>query len=145
MRTIKVSIVPLLCLIAVLAFANRFSPSLIATGQATTLSSPTNVTASDNAYATKVEIEWEAIRGVTLYSVFRNTSNDSSPAVAVGTTAEGNFFDTTGLSGQTYFYWVRADTGNNVSNLSGPDQGTRAAGVINGRVGRRVQLAGAYC
>src|SRR5205809_925850 len=83
MRTIKISIFSLLCLIA-LAFANRFSPSFTATGQVTTLSAPTNVTASDNAYATKVEIEWEAIRGATLYRIFRNTANDSASAIVVG-------------------------------------------------------------
>src|SRR6266700_1317604 len=109
MRTIKVTIVSLLCLIAALAFANRFSPSFTATGQTTPLSAPTNVTASDNAYATKVGINWEAIRGATLYRVFRNTANDSASAIVVGTTTQGSFFDTTALMGQTYFYWVRAE------------------------------------
>ena len=135
MRTIKVTIVSLLCLIAALAFANHFSPSFITTGQATTLSAPTNVTASDNAYATKVEIEWEAIRGASLYRVFRNTSNDSASAIVLGTTIQGSFFDTTAVVGQIYFYWVRAENGSNVSTLSAPDQGTRAVGVINGPVG----------
>src|SRR2546427_2743481 len=133
MRTIKISIISLLCLIA-LAFANRFSPSFTATGQVTTLSAPTNVTASDNAYATKVEIEWEAIRGATLYRIFRNTANDSASAIAVGTTTQGSFFDTTVAIGQTYFYWVRAENGSNLSSLSSPDQGTRASGIINGPI-----------
>ena len=109
MRAVKVTTVSLLCLIAVLAIANRFSATFKASGQATTLSAPTNVTASDNAYATKVEIEWEAIRGATLYRVFRNTSNDSASAIALGTTTQGSFFDTTAIVGQTYFYWVRAE------------------------------------
>src|SRR3989442_102233 len=134
MRTIKVLIVSLLCLIAVLAFANRFSPSFTATGQVTTLSAPTNVTASDNAYATKVEIEWEAIRGATLYRIFRNAVNDPASAVVVGTTGEGTLFDPSGTAGQTFFYWVRAENGNVVSSLSGPDQGTRANGIINGPI-----------
>ncbi len=134
MRAIKVTIVSLLCLIAVLANANRFSATFKASGQATTLSAPTNVTASDNAYATKVEIEWEAIRGATLYRVFRNTSNDSASAIALGTTTQGSFFDTTAIVGQTYFYWVRAENGSNVGSLSGPDQGTRANGIINGPI-----------
>src|SRR3989441_1689864 len=134
MRTMKVTIVSLLCLIAVLAFANRYSPSFTATGQATTLSAPTNVTASDVAYVTKVEIEWEAIRGATLYRVFRNTSNDAASAIALGTTTQGSFFDTTAVVGQTYFYWVRAENGSNLSNLSSPDQGTRASGIINGPI-----------
>src|SRR3989454_9349692 len=126
MRTMKVTIVSLLCLIAVLTTANRFSPSFTATGQATTLSAPTNVTASDNAYATKVEIEWEAIRGATLYRIFRNTANDSASAIAVGTTTQGSFFDTTVAIGQTYFYWVRAENGSNLSSLSGPVSAAKA-------------------
>src|SRR5947199_7949661 len=134
MRTMKVTIVSLLCLIAVLATANRFWPSFTATGQATTLSAPTNVTASDNAYATKVEIEWEAIRGATLYRIFRNTANDSASAIAVGTTTQGSFSDTTAVVGQTYFYCVRAENGSNLSSLSAPDQGTRASGIINGPI-----------
>src|SRR5947207_12663013 len=134
MRTTKVTIVSLLCLIAVLAIADRFSSTFTASGQVTTLSASTNVTASDNAYATKVEIEWEAIRGATLYRVFRNTTNDAASAIALGTTTQGSFFDTTAVVGQTYFYWVRAENGSNVSSLSGPDQGTRASGIINGPI-----------
>src|SRR2546428_706715 len=134
MRVIKVSIISLLCLIAVLTVANRFSASFSATGQATTLSAPTNATASDNVYATKVEIEWEAIRGATLYRVFRNTSNDSASAIALGTTTQGSLFDPTVAVGQTYFYWVRAENGSDLSSLSGPDQGTRANGIINGPI-----------
>src|SRR2546430_2026177 len=134
MRTIKVSTVSLVCLIAVLAFANRFSATFTASGQAMSLSAPTNVTASENAYATKVEIAWEAIRGATLYRVFRNTANDAAAAIALGTTTQGSFFDTTAVTGQTYFYWVRAENGSNLSSLSGPDQGTRASGSINGPV-----------
>src|SRR5437870_13337823 len=114
MRTIKVSIVSLLCLIAVLAIANGFSPSFLVTGQATTLSAPTNVTASDNAYATKVEIEWEAIRGGTLYRIFRNTANDSAAAIALGTTTQGSFFDPSAVIGQAYFSWVCHDNRNNL-------------------------------
>jgi cytochrome c peroxidase len=54
--------------------------------------------------------------------------------VTLGTTVEGSFFDTTGTAGQTYFYWVRAESGSLVSGLSVPDQGTRANGLINGPV-----------
>jgi cytochrome c peroxidase len=134
MRTIKVSIVLLLSVLLLTALGNRFFQGFAVTGQATTLSAPTNVTASDNAYSTKVGISWDAVRGATLYRIFRNTANDSASALNVGTTAEGTFFDPTGLAGQTYFYWVRAENGNVVSGLGAPDQGTRANGVINGPV-----------
>jgi len=88
MRTIKLSIVGLFSLAAVLTFANRLLPGFTTTGQATAFSAPTNVAASDNAYATKVGITWDTIRGATLYRIFRNPANDPTSAVTVGTTAD---------------------------------------------------------
>jgi cytochrome c peroxidase len=134
MRAIKLSVVSLILLVALLVCANRFLPGFTVAGQGTALSSPTNVTASDNSYVTKVGISWDAIRDATQYRILRNTSNDSSTAISVGTTAEGTFFDTTATPGQTFFYWVRAENGNSVSALSTSAQGSRAAGVINGPV-----------
>ena len=133
MRAIKLSIASLICLLCLLLFGHRVFQSFAVSGQAA-LSAPTNVSASDNAYATKVGISWDTIRGGTLYRILRHTSNDSSAAVTLGTTVEGSFFDTTGTAGQTYFYWVRAERASVVSGLSAPDEGTRASGVINGPV-----------
>jgi cytochrome c peroxidase len=134
MQTFKLSAILLLCLVAMLAFGNRFFQGFKVASQANTLSAPTNVTASDNAYSTKVGVSWEAVRSATFYRVFRDTANDSASAVNLGTTVEGTFFDPTGIAGQTYFYWVRAENGNGVSGLSVPDQGTRANGTLNGPV-----------
>ncbi len=135
MRTIKLSIVSFFSLLLILAFGAKLLRGFVATGQVTTLAAPTEVIASDNAYATKVEIAWDAMPGATLYRIFRNTSNDSASAINLGATAEGTFFDNTAVAGQNYFYWVRAENGNAVSSLSTPDQGTRANGVFNGPVG----------
>lgn len=93
-----------------------------------TLSAPTGVSASDRDYADKVGVMWNAVRGATLYRIFRNTSNDPSSATDVGTTAANYFFDTTALTGQNYVYWVRAENGGSNSSLSNADQGTRAVG-----------------
>jgi len=134
MRTIKLAAISLLCLLSVMAFGNRFFHGFKVESQTGTLSAPAEVTASDNAYSTKVGISWDTVRGATLYRVFRNTVNDSASAVVVGTTVEGTFFDQTPTPGQTFFYWVRAEKGSVVSALSMPDQGTRASGVINGPV-----------
>jgi cytochrome c peroxidase len=134
MRTIKLSIVSLFSLLLLLAFGAKLFRGFVAAGQVTTLAAPTEVIASDNAYSTKVGIAWDAVRGATLYRIFRNTSNDSASAISLGATAEGTFFDNTAVVGQNYFYWVRAENGNVVSSLSDPDQGTRANGVINGPV-----------
>ncbi len=98
----------------------------------TTLNAPTGVTASDGDYANKVGINWDAMRGATLYRILRNTTNDSSTATSVGTTAANYFFDPTAAPApQIYFYWVRAENGATVSTLGTPDQGGRGDGMID--------------
>jgi cytochrome c peroxidase len=134
MRAIKVSVIGVLSLGTLLVFVNSFLPGFKASGQASTLSAPTSVTASDNSYVTKIGISWDAIRGATQYRILRNTANDSSTAITIGTTAEGTFFDQNAAPGQAFFYWVRAENGSSVSGLSSPDQGSRAIGVVNGPV-----------
>lgn len=134
MRTIKISMAVLFSALVLMALGNRFFPGSTARGQASSLSAPTSVNASDNAYVTKVGVSWDATRGATLYRIFRNAVNDTATAVVVGTTAESTFFDQTGNAGQAFFYWVRAENGSVVSSLSAPDQGTRANGTINGPV-----------
>src|SRR6266850_1388204 len=134
MRTIKLAMVLFLSVLVLTALGNRLFQGFTVTGQGSTLSAPTNVTASDNSYSIKVGVSWDTVRGATLYRIFRNAVNDTASAVVVGTTVEGTFFDPSGTAGQTFFYWVRAENGNVVSSLSAPDQGTRAPGVINGPV-----------
>src|SRR5205807_7294185 len=133
-RTIKLSIIFALLMVSVSLVAHRLLPGFTATGQAGSLSAPTNVSASDSVYSTKIGINWDAIRGATLYRVFRNTTNDSSTAAAIGTTADATLFDTTAAVGQTFFYWVRAENGGVLSSFSASDSGVRANGVINGPV-----------
>src|SRR5437762_12173372 len=130
--TIKLSVIGLLLVISTLIFANQLLTGSDSNGQTTSLTAPAEVTASDNSYVTKVGISWDTVRGATLYRIFRNQTNNSATASAIGTTAEGTFFDTTATSGQTFFYWVRAENGSTVSGVSAPDTGVRANGVING-------------
>src|ERR1043166_7407906 len=108
MRTIKVSIIFLLSLISLSLVGNKVFHGFTVSSQ-TVLSPPTGVAASDNAYSTKVRIAWDAVRGANLYRVFRNTVNDPTSSVVVGTTPEAVFFDNTGIAIQVYFYWVRAN------------------------------------
>ena len=134
MRTIKLSIIGVLLVTAVLVCAHRLFPGFKASGQNPTLTAPTEVSASDNSYVTKVGINWATVRGATLYRVFRNAANDTATATALGATPEGVFFDATAPAGQTFFYWVRAENGSVVSPFSAADQGSRAVGTINGPV-----------
>src|SRR5436190_4669176 len=130
--TIKLSVIGLLLIISTLIFANRLLTGSDSGAQSGSLTAPAEVTASDNSYVTKVGINWDTVRGATVYRIFRNATNDAAMATALGTTAEGTFFDTTATVGQTFFYWVRAENGSLVSPMSAPDQGTRATGNING-------------
>src|ERR1051325_11879271 len=114
--TVKLSVIGLLLIISTMIFANRLLTGSDSSGQTGTLTAPAEVAASDNSYVTKVGISWDTVRGATLYRIFRNTTNNSATAIAIGSTAEGTFFDTTATVGQTFFYWVRAENGNIVSS-----------------------------
>lgn len=98
------------------------------------LNAPTGVSASDSDYSTKVGINWDTIRGASVYRIFRNTTNNTGTATDLGTTQANYFFDTTGIQGQMYFYWIRAENGPNLSGFSTPDQGVRANGMLKGGV-----------
>lgn len=98
------------------------------------LAAPTGVTASDNSYNSKVGIFWDTIRGATTYRIFRSTTNDPGTAADIGTTVSNTFFDTLATPGQTFFYWVRAENGAAVSQLSTSDQGTRSNTLSQGPV-----------
>jgi hypothetical protein len=93
------------------------------------LSAPTDVTATDGIYSTKVGLHWDTMRGATGYRIFRNTVADPAPSTDVGTTQANYFFDTTAPQGQTFFYWVRSENSNTTSALSQAEQGFRANGA----------------
>ena len=77
---------------------------------------------------------WDPMRGATSYRIFRNTTNNSTGAIDVGTTAAPYFFDPTAAQNTNFFYFVRAENGSGVSALSAGAQGLRANGIPNGPV-----------
>ncbi len=95
------------------------------------LSVPTSVTATDGVYANKVGLHWDTIRNATSYRIYRNTSNSPGSATDIGNTPANYFFDTNAATGQSYYYWVRAENGGTVSQLSASDQGNAVAGMVN--------------
>lgn len=119
-------------LISLGAFASLRSDPV--KGQSGVLAAPTGVMASDTKYRDKVRVEWDAIRGATLYRIFRGTTSNSGTAVDIGNTPANTFLDTTATPAQTFFYWVRAENGTNISALSQSDQGTRSNTVQQGPV-----------
>ncbi len=93
---------------------------------------PTGVIATDTAFADKIGIRWDAIRGATVYRIFRGTTSDPSGAIDVGTTAAGYFYDMTPAAGVTYHYWVRAENPSGASPLSASDTGKMGVGGYSG-------------
>ena len=132
MRALKLIIIGSFFLLSLIALNYRsFSP--VVSGQ-TGLFAPTGVIASKGSYNDKVGLNWNAIRGAVTYRIFRNTLNDSSTAVSVGTTVQPFFFDPTAVVSQQNFYWVKAENGNVSSDFSTPDTGVRASGTQQGPV-----------
>src|SRR5688572_20202812 len=132
MRALKLSVVGVFVFLAIAG--STYSPLTGTVSSQAGLSAPTGVVASDASYNDKVGINWNAVRGATLYRIFRSNSNDPATAASVGTTVQSFFFDATAVVGQPHFYWVRAEDGAVTSNLSIADAGIRAAGTQQGPV-----------
>ncbi|MBI5376569.1 MAG: thrombospondin type 3 repeat-containing protein [Candidatus Schekmanbacteria bacterium] len=77
------------------------------------LAVPQGIYASNGTYREIVNIQWNKVKGATLYCVYRSLNNDPGTAVQVGVCQAGTSFDdkTAELCLQ-YYYWVKA------SNLS---------------------------
>ena len=108
MRALKLSVVGVFVCLAVAGLT--YGPFTGKVASQVGLSAPTGLVASDASYNDKVGINWNAVRGATLYRVFRGNSNDPATAVSVGTTVQSFFFDPTAVVGQPHFYWVRPRT-----------------------------------
>lgn len=94
------------------------------------IAAPTGVLASNNDYINKVGLNWDTMRGATLYRIFRNTVNDPATATDVGTTEANYFFDLTTSPTVNYYYWIRAENGPRLSAFSSPVQGMMANGSL---------------
>jgi cytochrome c peroxidase len=115
-------------------FALESTVSLAGKGEMT-LSAPTRVNATDNVYNNKVGIYWDTIRSATAYRIFRNTVDDPSSAIDVGTTPVNFFFDLSAPPNVNLFYWVRAENAIEVSPLSASDAGRRTNTLQQGNTG----------
>ncbi len=114
-----------------LFFGKRLEEKVFGQTGGANLSAPTDLTATDGIYSTKVGLRWDTMRNATFYRIFRNTINDSATSTDVGATQANYFFDTTATQGQTFFYWIRSENASGVSNLSEAEQGFRATGAAN--------------
>ena len=103
------------------------------TGYLANISGPTNVSASDGAYAGFVRISWTAPQNASSYEVWRGTVNAYSLAEMNGRTTSTSYDDTTAQPGMRYYYWVKAiTTGGASSAFSASDVGYRPLSVPTG-------------
>jgi C1A family cysteine protease len=89
--------------------------------------SPTNVQASDGTYLDKVRVTWTASSGATSHTVYRATSRRSTK-IALGTTSDTTYDDTTASVMVTYYYYVTATNSYGTSGFSTYNTGYRSDG-----------------
>jgi hypothetical protein len=87
---------------------------------------PTNVIASDGTFMDKVQVTWTASSWANSYTVYRATSTSRwATKVAIGTTSDTTYDDTTASVGKTYYYWVKASNPYGTSGFSAYNTGYR--------------------
>ena len=71
---------------------------------------PTDVVATDGTISGKVSISWNASTGAVGYEIWRATKlvSEGGKPVRIGYVKKLTFDDTTGICGNTYYYWVKA-------------------------------------
>jgi C1A family cysteine protease/PKD repeat protein len=94
-----------------------------------TLPPPTNVAASDGAYADRVRVTWAAVSGATSYEVWRGTNGQLTGAARIGDSATTNFDNQALDPGGTYVYWIRAANADCVSRFSTNNPGYAQAAL----------------
>lgn len=95
-----------------------------------------SIAASDGTYTTQVLVSWSAITGASHYRLYRNTTNDSATAVALGSWQTGTSYgDISATPGATYYYWVKgavSSSGSRASGFSSTNSGWRALSAPGG-------------
>lgn len=110
---------------AVDAGGNETCTSLTQTGFAGTLSTPTNVQASDGTYSDRVRITWAGSPIADYYALFKSPTPSTSGIELVQQFIEGTSFEDTEVqTGQTYYYRVTASNAYTNTDFSAPDAGT---------------------
>ena len=92
----------------------------------TTLSPPTGVSASDNAYTDAVQITWDTVSGASHYQVYRANNLLATKTAISGWQTSTSYNDTSVAPWTTYYYWVKAATsssGDNATGFSSSDTG----------------------
>ena len=86
---------------------------------------PIRVRATDGESSDRVAVTWAAFTNAVSYEIWRSTSDSSSSATRIGTSASTNYYDTSASPGTAYYYWVKAVSPSGASDFSASDVGSR--------------------
>lgn len=99
----------------------------------TSLTAPTNVTASDGTSATSILVSWTSVAGASYYNVYRSEGSVFSGATLLGTSTTTSYTDSSVTVSTTYTYWVKAASASSTSDESVPDTGYAEASGATSR------------
>lgn len=93
---------------------------------------PESLEASQGSFTDRIRLTWSRVGGVTGYSLYRNTSNNSATALLVQSGVAGNRFDDFAVdSGKNYYYWIKSQAADRISQFSAAAVGYRTEGSLN--------------
>ena len=99
----------------------------------TSISAPTNVTASDGTSSSSVVVSWTASAGASYYTIYRSTGSVFSGATVIGTSTTASYTDSSVTADVVYYYWVTASSASGTSSESTPDTGFAQSGGATSR------------
>ena len=74
------------------------------------ISAPSNVSASNGSYTSYVQVSWDSISSVASYTVYRSTSENGT-YLQIADSPSSPYNDTSAAAGTTYYYKIKACTG----------------------------------
>lgn len=83
---------------------------------------PSNLQATDGTFSNRVEITWNLIGGADNYQVYRSETENGIKSL-ITTVSAPNYSDLSVVSGNIYWYWVKACNASGCSNFSDGDSG----------------------
>ncbi len=86
-----------------------------------------DVTASDSTYSDRVELSWPTFSETAYYEIYRSAIDDSTGAALLDTTSVGIYHDSSLVTSEVFYYWVKACNDLGCSPFSMSDAGSLGA------------------
>ena len=92
------------------------------------ISAPSNVSASNGSYTSYVQVSWDSISSVASYTVYRSTSENGT-YLQIADSPSSPYNDTSAAAGTTYYYKIKACTGS-VGSIACSNYSDYASGYL---------------